>query len=162
MATFADLEAEVKTIADAFTSINHYHYGERNSINFADRTKTYPALLFDSKRVSFTNKRVSRNGLPIVKEYNCTLFLMDDYNNAEKASKELADKEAELVAIGDQFWAEFRTRTKSTSRGLLITEFSGLAASVRDSQHNNKVVEIEYNFTIEITNEVCTLGTFNY
>lgn len=162
MATFGDLEGEINAIADAFLSINHYIYGERSSINFEDRTKTYPVLLLDSKQISFEISRYSRNHLPADTDYNLVLYIMDDYNKSEQSLTTLSEKESAVKVIGDQFFAELMNRTKSSDRSIMLLDHESQPGSIIDDQHNNRVVEIRYNFKIRVTDTTCTLGTFNY
>ena len=162
MASFNDLENEIKSIANAFTSINYYNYGERSSINYADRTKNYPALLFDSKNVTFEVTRLSRNHLAIETDYSCVLYIMDDFNKSEQSTKTVSEKESEVKIISDQFWAEFMSRTVSTQRGLMLISSRCQNGVIKYDQHNNRVIEIQYNFVVRVTDTSCTLGTFNY
>lgn len=162
MATFGDLENEIEAIATAFTSINHYIYNEKSSINYEDRTKSYPVLLFDSKKTTFVVTRHGRNHRPIDTDYSCVLYIMDDYNKSEQLTTTLSEKESELKVIADQFFAELMNRTVSNGRALQVINFNGQSGGIKDDQHNNRVVELEYSFTVRVTDTTCSLGTFNY
>jgi hypothetical protein len=158
MATIKTIIDELNTIATAFSSVNSFIFDEIGEIN-DDISKTYPALLINSRDVNFTNENFNDVYLPRKKTITLQMFLFDTYKESEQVTTDRQTKYANLLTIGDQFLAEVKRRSMEEHLGFeILTGSNGFEV---DKLHNDNLVQVFFNLTFTAKQD-CTVGTFNY
>ena len=158
MATIATIINELQTIATAFTSVNSFYFEEIAYIN-DDVSKTYPAILVNSRSVDYTIDSFENNYLPRKKNFTLQIYFLDTYKQAEKDTTDKQTKYGALEVIADQYLAEIKRRTLES---YLDFEFNiGASGFQVDDLHNDKLNQIVYNASFTVKNK-CTTGTFSY
>ena len=113
MAQINDIVAELNTLATAFTSVNSFYFDEISHIN-NDRSKSYPAILVDSRNIDIRPVNYTRANMPSRVIYGFKLFFLDDYLTAEQKTTTRQVKYSELETIANQFLAQVKSRTEAT------------------------------------------------
>ena len=160
MAQINDIIDELNTIATAFTSVNSFIFDEIGAIN-EDRSKTYPAILVDSRNIDINPITLNRSNLPQRVDYTLRLFFLDTYQVSEQKTTTKQTKYAALETIANQYLAEVKRRTESLSKGFFLKSRSINNGFIVDKVHNDDLVQLVYSATFEADND-CNLGTFNY
>ncbi len=161
MAQINDIVDELSTIATAMSTINKFIFDEISSIN-EDRSKTYPAILVDSRNISINPIHLERNNLPKSVDYGFKLFFLDTYHVSEQKTTNRQTKYAELETLANQYLAEIQRRTiADSSKGFFIKSREVNSGFVVDEVHNDKLCQLVYDVTFRADND-CTTGTFVY
>jgi len=160
MAVFKDIIDELKTVADAFASVNYFVYDRVSRVNGTLQNKAYPMILIDSTP-NFNRGATNNIYLPRGKQFTFNIFCYGDYNTAERNSKSLQQKQGEIDNILDQYIAEVFNRNVDGSNGFSIVNNTALSGFLAHDVHNDKLVQSTYTMTVELDSN-CTLGSFTY
>ena len=155
---------ELKTIANAFASINKFNFGNVSDIN-NEPAKSYPVIYVNSIIDGKTIKRDSGSHLPKKKSYPIEITFWDKYLIAEQGTTDIQSKYSALEIIADQYFAEVNRRTildPASTREFYIDNFEELTGTYVTHAQADDLVGIRYPLIIIADNIACTTGTFNY
>jgi len=158
MANIKTIIDELNTIATAFDSVNTFIFDELSEIN-DDVSKSYPAILVNSRSVDFSHLEFNNSYLPRKKQYTLQIYFLDTYKESEVATTDKQTKYAALEVIADQYLAEVKRRTMESY--LSFDYQIGSSGFEVDKLHNDNLVQVFYSITF-VCNNQCTTGTFNY
>jgi len=158
MARIKDVIDECLTVSTAFVDISSDTYEELSAINWEDKDKDYPFMLID-KNFNVINNSYTREQLPREQTYTCQFYFMDTFDEFEKTSVTLQEKQDTLLTIADKYFAELKTRTDNGSKGFIVGDINFNAI---DEQNNDRVIQLNYSVDFIVKREDCTTGTFNY
>ena len=159
MADFTDIVTEVNTIATAQSGINSFKYGNVFELN-ESRTLSKPLLLLQKQRAvnfpAFENK---------VKTYEVTFGIYDTYKEAQKSSKDYADKQKDMENLMEQFLREFRKRSLGNTTQVTSVQEWHMTEAVRveliEVVGTDKLIGIEATVSLIVFSD-CDEGTFSY
>jgi hypothetical protein len=160
MATIKTIVDELNTIATAFTSVNTFIFDEIGEIN-NDVSKTYPAILVDSRSVNSVSEGFNSNYLPRKKTFSLKIYFLDTYKQAEKDTTDRQTQYAALETIADQFLAEVKRRTMTSSDHAGFEFQAGANGFTVDQVHNDNLAQVFYDITF-VAKQICSTGTFAY
>ena len=112
MANLKNIIDELKTVAEAFTSLastqsKRFKYDRLSYINGGNNE--YPMIYVDSA-ITKDNVRLNKSFLPSLKTYTISVYLFDTYHQQEKQSKSIQQKQGELEDLFEQYLAEVKSR----------------------------------------------------
>lgn len=155
---------ELETIADAFSSVNTFNFGEMSEINDQPE-KSYPAIYVGSIIEAKTTRRDTNTHLPKEKEYPIEVIFWDKYLIAEQKTTTLQSKYSALEIKADQYFAEVNRRTiedPASTRQFWIDNFEDLTGIYVTHANVDDLVGIRYRPLFKADNIACTVGTFSY
>ena len=161
MANLKNIIDELKTVAEAFTSLastqsKRFKYDRLSYINGGNND--YPMIYVDSA-ITKDNVRLNRSFLPSLKTYTISVYLFDTYHQQEKQSKSIQQKQGELEDLFEQYLAEVKSRLLTSN--VDISNLDTLECIIANDSHNDKLIQVSAQIQFQI-NSSCTTGTFNY
>jgi len=158
MAQINDIVDELNTIATAFSKT--FIFDEIGYLN-EDKSKTYPAILVDSRNIDINPIKFDKNNLPMV-EYTFKLFFVDTYFVSQQKTKTKQDKYSDLETIANQYIAEIiRRTTEDSTKGFFLYDSRVNNGFVVDKVHNDDLTQLVYSVVFRADND-CAVGTFSY
>ena len=159
MGKISDIVNEFKTVAEAYESVNSFIFDRLSSVN-ASRVKSWPLILLESTPDT-TFGKLNGKFLPASKNYRFRLFLFDDYDIAEKKTKELQDKQSDVEDMLNRYLAEVMSRNVSAENGFRIEQPEQIRGLIAHDVHNGKLVQSSITFNVVVDSD-CVNGVFNY
>jgi len=158
MAQINDIIDELNTIATAFSKT--FIFDEIGAIN-EDKSKSYPAILVDSRNVDINVITFNRSNLPHRVDYTLRMFFLDTYMVSQQKTTTKQTKYAAMETIANQYLAEVKRRTESLAKGFFLKSASVSNGFIVDKVHNDDLVQLVYSVTFQADND-CSTGTFTY
>jgi hypothetical protein len=150
---------ELKTIAEAFESVEGFIYNRPSAVNWNDRTMGYPRILVDSQ-VDVDIEGVNTKNLFKQKSYKFRFFAFDEYKIADQNETTQELKQQTLETIIDQYIGEVRRRTLlDSTKGFRVGAVTGGFHAF--PVHNDKVMQVSFGVEL-ISGSLCGTGNFSY
>ena len=148
--TEKELVERFRLKANLDASINSFFYDDLPVIN-TTRNKQYPVVLMKAP-TSIVTPFMDAANEPLFENYTITLFVLQPWKKADKATTPLETAYTQVSLIGDTF---LRDVLQSGSNEFSLIDAKQVTKQRGHHQHGDQLVGIQYTFTLRVFNNLC-------
>ena len=162
MPDFADIINKINDVVNEADDINDFIFDERNSINWKDRSTSYPKLLIDASNIPMEVLKFQKSTqLPIQVSYELSLFFYETFTEADKKTATMQARMNSLFTKSNQFIGYLAGQLLNTPLlGFWIGKTTPIRISVRHDIHNDRLIEAQFQIIIIANDIICDTGNF--